>query len=126
MPGYTDPEQNPGCRDLLDHIRHEAGEASRLLAGVGKQREAKIAAWDKDSSELLERLKQDLETFKETEAKRVQRETGYVEDQLWDMDADTRNEFILEEIICPESLERRLHEMVRHTAASSWICTAVI
>ena len=64
-----------GCRDLLDHIRHEAGEASRLLAGVGKQREAKIAAWDKDSSELLERLKQDLETFKETEAKRIQRET---------------------------------------------------
>ena len=101
-----------GCRDLLDHIRHEAGEASRLLAGVGKQREAKIAAWDKDSSELLERLKQDLETFKETEAKRIQRETGYVEDRLWDMDADTRSEFILEEIICPESLERRLHEMV--------------
>ena len=101
-----------GCRDLLDHIRHETGEASRLLAGIGKQREAKIAAWDKDSSELLERLKQDLETFKETEAKRIQRETGYVEDRLWDMDADTRNEYILEEIICPESLERRLHEMV--------------
>lgn len=101
-----------GCRDLLDHIRQEAGQASLLLAEVSGQREAKIAAWNKDSSEILDRLKQDLETFQDQEAKRIHREAGRVEDELWDMETDYRNEYILEQIICPESLERRLHELV--------------
>lgn len=101
-----------GCRDLLGHIRQEAGQASLLLAEVSGQREAKIAAWNKDSSEILDRLKQDLETFQDQEAKRIHREAGRVEDELWDMETDYRNEYILEQIICPELLERRLHELV--------------
>lgn len=101
-----------GYCDLLNRICQESGKASNLLADVQKQREAKISAWEKDTSELLKRLKKDLETFKKKEAERIERETGRVEDELWDMKKDARNQYILQHIIQPESLERRLHELV--------------
>lgn len=101
-----------GYRDLLNRICQESGKASNLLSDVQKQREAKISVWEKDTSELLKRLKKDLETFKKKEAKRIERETGRVEDELWDMKKDSRNQYILQHIIRPESLERRLHELI--------------
>lgn len=101
-----------GCRDFLNHIRQEANQASQLLADVQEQRNGKIASWDKDSSELKNRLTKDLNTFKKTEAERIRRETGNVENLLWDMETSYRNTYILDRIIRPESLEQRLHKMV--------------
>ena len=101
-----------GYRDLLNRISQEGEKAAKLLDDVQKQREAKISAWEKDTSELLKRLKKDLETFKKKEAERIERETGRVEDELWDMKKDARNQYILQHIIQPKSLERRLHELV--------------
>lgn len=97
-----------GCREKIAAIKVSADTACNMLIDANSQREAKIKAWEKDSSEVRERFKQNLNTFTTREIERVRRETAKVEDELWDMESAERNQYIIDKIICSSSLERKL------------------
>lgn len=98
---------------LYQDISLLADGAAQMLKKADKEREKKKSRWEKDSSEMLERLKQELKNFEEREAGRVAQETSRCEESLWNMESEARNNYILHRIIRPDQLERSLHDLVQ-------------
>lgn len=101
-----------GCRDLLNNIHQESCNAIQLLSSVSKERDEKIAAWNNDCKDLQTILQQDFSTLTKQETERIRKKTAQMENALWDMSADYRNTYILNNIICPDVLEKRLNDLI--------------
>lgn len=101
------------CQAMYREISLNATEAVQLLQEKNQQRLTKKNNWEKDSADLLQRLKKELQNFRSRETSRVEQETSKVEDALWDMDSQYRNNYILTKIIRPEYIEQALTTIVQ-------------
>lgn len=102
------------CQELYANVRAASMTAIDVLKKMDDERLNKIKNWEKDKSDVLKRLQQDLKNFEQRESERVLQETGKVEDRLWDMDSELRNHYIMATIIRPSQIEKTLEALVQH------------
>lgn len=101
------------CQKLYQDMMRQADGAIEMLQKADGERQKKKEEWEKESSDTLKSLKQGLDNFEQKEADRVRRETGHLEESLWNMESDARNDYIMHRIIHPEQIEKSLHTLVQ-------------
>lgn len=97
---------------LFQDIVSLAGKAADLLQSVHVEERKKKERWEQESEALAAALTEELKSFSEREVACIYQAVSQEENQLWEMDGDSRNAYIMGKFVCPQRIESDLRALV--------------